>query len=440
MKKILMRLWYDSVPVLACFAALTAAVWGRAQRNRAEGFEQLADEYASICVNACSRCSSELKDAVTDMSFSLDKLRVTASDAGRVLALEDIARSSASAVGLLTRLPRSQVDVMELESFLARAGDYARSLSGGLLAGREPAEKDIEQLEAVLEACRALADTIEERILNGEMPIGTEEFDYYEASADADDTEYPALDYDGPYAAAVGERAPKCGGEAEADPALALEFARCIAEEEMFPAGETGGVMPCLDFSNADGTVTVSVTRNGMHPVSFMRLTNGNAAAAPDESGLSLLIETAKRFLDRLGFEDMTPVFTRFFDGAAEISFAYQAGDTLVLGDSVRVKLDIASGEAIGLDAREYFFNHCERELSRPAVSAEEAKKAVSASLEITRERLALLPVTPLTEKLCWEFRGEGFGGEYLIYVNAQTGAEEKVVRIVTDEFGESRV
>ena len=142
MKRILMRLWYDSVPVLACFAALTAAVWGRAQRNRADGFEQLADEYASICVNACSRCSSELRDAVTDMSFSLDKLRVTASDAGKVLALEDIARSSAAAVGVLTRLPQPQVDVLELESFLARAGDYARTLSGGILAGNDPTEED----------------------------------------------------------------------------------------------------------------------------------------------------------------------------------------------------------------------------------------------------------------------------------------------------------
>ena len=440
MKKILMRLWYDSVPVLACFAALTAAVWGRAQRNRADGFEQLADEYASICVNACSRCSSELKDAVTDMSFSLDKLRVTASDAGKVLALEDIARSSAAAVGVLTRLPQPQVDVLELESFLARAGDYARTLSGGILAGNDPTEKDLKQLEAVLEACRALADTVEERILNGEMPVGTEEFDYYEASADADKTEYPALDYDGPFAAAVGERAPKCAGEAEADPALALEFARCIAEEEMFPAGETGGVMPCLDFANADGTVTVSVTRNGMHPVSFMRLTGGDGSGEPDEAEYSRLVDAAKRFLERLGFEDMTPVYTDLYGGAARISFCWQAGDTLVCGDRVSVSVDRGSGGVVGLDAREYFFNHCERELARPAIGAEEAKKAVSSAINIGSERLVLLPVTPLTEKLCWEFRGRGFDGEYLIYVNAETGAEERIVRIVTDEFGERRV
>ena len=440
MKKILLRLWYDSVPVLAAFAALTAAVWGKAQKSKADEFEKLADEYASICVSACSRCSSELKDTVTDMSFSLDKLRVTASQTARVLALEDIVRLSAVAAEHLSRLPRSQVDIMELESFLIRAGDYARTLSGGLLAGREPGETDIAQLEAMLEACRGLAERLEERISSGEMPVGTEEYDYYEASADRDGAEYPTLVYDGPKAAAADEIPPKCAGEPETDPAAALEFAECIAEESMRPVGGADGKLPCLEFENGDGTASVTITKNGMHPVSVMRPPSGDRSDKPTAEELARIFRAAMLFLEKAGFEDMTPTFVSRYDGAAAVSFVWRTGDALVLSDSLSVLVDRETFRVIGLDARQYFYNHCEREIERPALSREEAEQAVSPSIEVSRTRLALLNVTPFTETLCWEVRGDGFGGEYVIYVNAQTGAEERIVRIVSDEYGERTV
>ena len=105
MKNTVRNLLLYTIPVLASFAALVAAVWGRGERARADANERLAEEYISAYAEACSRCGAELKDKAEELRAGLDKLKVTNSAAGKALALEDVVRGTAEASALLSRIP-----------------------------------------------------------------------------------------------------------------------------------------------------------------------------------------------------------------------------------------------------------------------------------------------------------------------------------------------
>ena len=55
----------------------------------------------------------------------------------------------------------------------------------------------------------------------------------------------------------------------------------------------------------------------------------------------------------------------------------------------------------------------------------QEAAVALAPSLEISSTRLALIPHYS-QEILCYELRGTADGQEYLVYLNAETGAAEE--------------
>lgn len=431
-----------SIPVLASFAALTAAVWGRAQRARAEDYARIADEYVGVCVNSCAQCGQELEETVREMGVSLEKLSVTASREGRVLALEDVVRESAQAQALVSRMPRPQPAAAGLNAFLTRAGDYARTLSRGLLAGEEPNKDDLAQLEAVLEACGRLSEELSRDIAEGALPNGTEDMDYYEPVEDGEEPsepEYPELIYDGPFSEAAEKAEPKWAAGEEASPREALERAEELFGSNAELIGRTEGRLPTYDISC--GGAETALTVRGLKLLWFMRAPSGEVSGVPDEAEYALLMEAAQAMLQRAGYEDMRPSFAQYHDGTALVTFVWVMDGVRVYNDLVKVWIDRETHEPCGLDARNYVYSHCERNFDPPAITAEEAKNSVSQSLSFTAEpRLALIPLSPQTEALCYEFRGRKGDNEYFVYVNAQTGREERIFKILKDENGEKAI
>ena len=85
-----------------------------------------------------------------------------------------------------------------------------------------------------------------------------------------------------------------------------------------------------------------------------------------------------------------------------------------------------------------YLRNHVQRDFSAARMEPEEAV-ALAPSLEISSTRLALIPHYS-QEILCYELRGTADGQEYLVYLNAETGAAEEILQVVVEEEGEAVV
>jgi hypothetical protein len=156
----------------------------------------------------------------------------------------------------------------------------------------------------------------------------------------------------------------------------------------------------------------------------------------PDEAGKAIL----RRAMDKMGlsargYDHMQPTYFQVYQGLAVISFAATQGDTILYPDLIKLQLRLDNAQVVGMEARNYWQNHAARGLLQPTLSLAEAKKSVSEQLQIESSRLCLIP-SETGEKLCYEFRGEFNGDTYLLYIDAASGEEANLLKLVEGPTG----
>ena len=94
------------------------------------------------------------------------------------------------------------------------------------------------------------------------------------------------------------------------------------------------------------------------------------------------------------------------------------------------------NGQLVGFDAVPYYAFHHPRTF--PAkISMDQAVRKLRPNFQVLESRLAVIAKSGNQEVYSYEFRGRYQGEEYLIYLNASTGAEEKIQRILKTPRGE---
>ncbi len=428
------------IPCVLTVAVVVLAFWGARQ-------SALAEDYKNASGSMYRRAFSELCTVMDDMQTALGKLRVAASGAQRVLLLDDIWRLSGSGSSLIGQIPASHVDTAELESFITRVGDYAHSLTKKALAGEASSEDDDKQLVSLYTRCGELARELEDRQSVGDVPVEIltsdayfeEADDTYRSSEDVD--KFPTLIYDGPFSESTEKQEPKgvTGSEVTEDEAAETALA-VTGATSCVKLGASDGTIPAWEFraTLADGReAEVSITKTGGRLLYFMGSASGDAAGVPDDKTVQRLRAAGLEWLEKHDFGDMEPTYAQYYGGAALINFAAVQDDAIIYNDLVKVWVDAETFEVIGADAKNYLFSHTKRDIQPPAVSSEEAEARVSVGLDIESVRLALIPLTPQTETLCYEFTGKCSGDTYIVYIDAQTGAEQQIFVVISDENGE---
>lgn len=172
--------------------------------------------------------------------------------------------------------------------------------------------------------------------------------------------------------------------------------------------------------------------------LTFMSYVTGNAQGKGDEAESEKLRQAAEKRLKELGFENMEANYAQYYDGCAVINFAAIQNDVILYSDLVKVWVDRDTLQVIGMDARNYWMSHVERDIpTEGLVSEDEAKGMLSSNLEVKSVRLALIPLTVNTEKLCYEFKGVYRETSYIVYINAQDLTEEQVFKIIDSDSGQ---
>ncbi len=275
-------------------------------------------------------------------------------------------------------------------------------------------------MDAAEEAVPVLGDSV--RLIEREFP------------------EIPSLIYDGPFSEHLTNTAPKAlEGLPETDAETARETAArflSLSRAKVYPAGEQGGDLPCLCFAadtEGGGTVFVSVTKQGGQVLSMLSSRPvGSAAVSPEEGAAA-----AAEFLRRAGYSDMEETYHMTQGGVLTVNFAFRQDGVLCYSDLVKVSVALDTGRVCGFEAGGYLTAHCIRALPAPAVSPEDARSAVPEELEILAAQTALVPSDGQYETLCHEFKcAAADGRHYIIYVDAATGQEHKILILLEDESG----
>ncbi|MBR5381657.1 MAG: germination protein YpeB [Oscillospiraceae bacterium] len=387
--------------------------------------------------------------AFSELASSSDRLRTSlltcvrheSPGAFSSVCAEAYAQAEA-AQSALSALPFSGAGAEKTADYLSRAGDYVRAMSRKAASGGSLTEEERANLASLAESADLLADNLAE--LYGGLRSGDIVFERGAGTENASvsdsffsmESEFPALPpftYDGALSAHLEERRPAL-----------LENAAEIDEEEAVEriAAFTGmaGERFTVDFKR-DGDIPVYVlSALSLHGELFAevsarggvvtRITNTRPVGegiVSVEDGVRL----AEKFVVSHGYDSLKRGRERVEGGCVTVPFTHNEGGVDCCPDLVEVTVALDTGGVVGFNAEGYVMSHRGRELSEPSVSEEDARSGLSEGLNVLSSGRAVIESAGKNELLCHEFECEsGDGRRCLLYVNGETGDEEKLTML----------
>jgi len=401
----------------------------------------------------------DLIDSTENLDVLLGKALASNSNSHNIITLSTAWHEAERARGSLGELPLEMPSMMRSQQYMAQLGDFCYSLATKLADNVEISEQEKETLEELhgetrtmhreLRELTTLAQDRKFRFGNltsdNQQRLTPETQNVVDGFGKMDERlqdEVPTLTYDGPFSDHVVNMEPRGITGKEVSPQEAAN----IAQEFMSELGydfdtnrseSSEGDIPIyhVQFGEADQrdeAAGVGISQQGGHVVWMI------VADTPDGEQLDRgeAFSRAQEFVDDLGLGEFTPIGHLEEGNELLVNLALVQDEVIIYPDMVQVTISLENGNIIGYDAAKYYTSHTERDLPESEITEEEAREKVNHELQIEEVRLALIPLSNLEEKLCYEIRGTMGEDIYYVYINVETGQEEMVLLVVETEGG----
>ncbi len=401
--------------------------------------------------NKYSRAFYETLQHTKNVEALLSKGLVSGSPDQTDTILSDLWYNANSAQENLSQLPVSHDVVARTSKFLSQVGDYAYALAKNNKT-RNLSDADWKTMQQLYQASISLnqeMSTVERQANAGafgwtEIQSGLNQQLTRGSVNSADNSfrrvetqlhELPVLVYDGPFSDHIDQMEPQglTGGMVTLDQArdIAGRFADLggAAVQQITLANEVRGKIPSynLQLRSGTGVITVDVSQKGGHVVSVLNPRTVAVAKLSDAQALA----RAQDFLNSKGLTGFIPTYTLRTQNILTASFAYKQGNVVVYPDQVKLQVALDNGQVLGYEALGYLTAHHQRVIATPAISAAEARAKISPRVQVLSERLALIPTTSKGEVLTYEFKTKLADDTFLVYINAQNGEEEQILKLL---------
>lgn len=402
---------------------------------------------------------SDLSAHMQNIDSDLTKVLYTNSPELLSALSSKLFRESGFAKDLITSLPVEYLKLQSTNKFLSQVGDYCQSLAKTASADKLMTTEQralIAKLNSYSNKMLSELIAITDAVQTGSIKLDTANTQPQQLSLDAANdsgsltegfasfeegfTAYPTLIYDGPFSDHIMEREPRrLKGEGNISKADARKYAADllgISANEISESTDENSKMPSYGFRV--GETDISITKQGGllsylltdRNVEEQKLTTDKAKAKADAF--------LKRIVD-LG-TDMTLHSTYYEISSNVVTFNYACvqDGVLIYPDLIKIGVAMDNGEILSFDARGYIVNHTQRDIHSPLLSELQAKEMVSPVLAVQESRLCVIPSDGLNEVYCYEFLSKSEDGKtVLVYINADTGAEERLLILLADENGQ---
>jgi spore germination protein len=211
---------------------------------------------------------------------------------------------------------------------------------------------------------------------------------------------------------------------------LGLEGDEEIQVTESGEGSDYGFYSLSIDDPKAKTQIYMDITKKGGYPVWVLR----NRDVKEKNISLNEAMENAKKYLSEHRFKNLELNESAQYDNIGVFTFTSVKDDVLIYPDSITMKVALDDGNVIGFSARNYLMAHHEREIPKPSVTLEQARNKINPSVEVMEDRLAIIINDIEEEVLCYEFLGTIENDTYRIFINADTGHEEKVEKLKNPE------
>lgn len=374
-------------------------------------------------------------------------------------------RQSGTAKAALTSLPLGQTELDGTYKFLSQVGDYAMTLSRRALSGMDITDEEQKSLKSLSDYAAKLNQHIsdlESQFSDGIIPVNQLLDQYiYQGRArnqsggdeavptsmqdsmkemESDLSSLPKLIYDGPFSDHMMEISPAMLKDAkEITRAQAQKKAAVVSgttPDKLNYTQTEQSTMPSYCFSGDNIDVSVTV-KGGLAAY----LTNGRDVGDPKIT-TKQAIAKAEAYLKELGIKNMQTTYYEIANNVCTINFASLQGNVICYTDLIKVGVAMDNAEVVMMDARGYITNHkAERKLPTPKLTEQQGQASVSKLLKVESSRPAIIPTPGKNEVFCYEYKCKADNGQnVLVYVNAQTGAEEQILLLIINENGQLTV
>jgi germination protein YpeB len=420
-------------------------------------------DYRNYLQGQYSKNMYNLIDSVENIRVNLGKAAIVGSREQSIIVFGEIFRYAATANDKLHSLPIEQQTIGDTSNFLSKVGDFSYVLAKAASEGKELSDEDYSKIDELeiqsytleMELNKILSEINEGKVKWGEIrkrasgvfaKNGEEQVTKKFKGIQKQISQYPALIYDGPFSDNVLEIKPRIEEQKKVSKEQAEKIVRNILGEnsiENIRLLESDGKTRIYAYrfnvimkgrEEKKSNVICEVSKAGGKIIYLLDNRVGG------EAKLSLEEATGKgnEFLKNMGYNNMIPTYKLKYEKSTVINYVYKQGDVIVYPDQIKLKIALDNGDIIGIESDKYLVSHIEnREIPKLSISREEASKRVGKRLKVTDVNLAIIPTETNKEVLCYEFVGAYKDKKYIVYINAKTGYEQRIIEIINTPNGE---
>lgn len=415
--------------------------------------------YELYIENGYQHAFTELVTAVESIDVDLQKVLMTNSPALLSSISTDIFGKANAAAMSLGELPFSTIELKRTAGFVTKVGDYALALSRKAALGEVGSEEELSILKELSDTATVLAQNLTElqndiykgslnigELVEAEQKLNSDEKSEIKksvsdgvSSIESEFPEVPTLIYDGPFSEHIEDKNPvmlegKDVVPAEEVKTKAAEFFG-LRGEAFEDAGSGDGKVKTYSFSARvdGGEMYVEATQVG----GFISSMINSRSVSEAKISAEVAVEKAAEFLKSHGFESMHRSYYEIRNNVLTANFAYEQDGVICYPDLIKVSVAMDNGRIVGYEAAGYIANHMKREIPEAAVTKEAAAEKLSSGLTVLSHSMAIIPSMGKNELFCHEFKCETEDEKhYILYVDAKTGNEQKILILLEDETG----
>jgi spore germination protein len=171
----------------------------------------------------------------------------------------------------------------------------------------------------------------------------------------------------------------------------------------------------------------MDITKKGGYPIWYIL----SRDVKQQKLSLNDATQKATKFLAERDFKDLVLFESTQYDNTGVLTFVRELDNVRIYPESIKMKVALDNGQIIGFSEEDYLKSlNTDRKVTNPQLSLEQARDKINPQLKVMEDGLAVIVNDLNKEVLCYEFLGTLDNDTYRIFINADTGIEEKVERM----------
>ena len=408
----------------------------------------VASAYAMQLENVYQKSFSELVTNINNIEVDLSKILVSSGTKTRGDLYDSVYTNCNYASSNLSSLPVNYDAINSTATFINQMGGFSYYASQKLLEGNNLSETDINSTNELYNVCVYIQDVLNNFVkdINYDFSIlstngqqGNSSLGLMFSTMQSENVEYPTLIYDGPFSESVTNKEilGLTGEEITKEKAEAI-VRNAYEEHSIYNLrfeGETNAKFKTYNYSfmtDSGRSYYIQIAKKGGLILSI------TSYGGTDKGDLTLTDckSKAEDFAKKIGL-DVQSVWATTLNGTTYVNLTPVVGDIIIYPDMIKAKVSCTTGEILGWEASSYAYNHTERQNLTTKISMQNAKETVSPLLTIETERIALIPYKYSNELLTYEFKCSYNNTTYYVYIDANTGNESRVLKVISTTSGE---